>query len=105
MTENRFNYRIRKETTQYEIYDNWKTGEYPFIEPFFYKHSAKKICEFLNNLNDENEQLKKENKGIQNKVWRLLNWLSNVEKCITKEQVKEWWNKEMENDDQINERS
>ena len=58
MTENRFNYRIRKETTQYEIYDNWKTGEYPFIEPFFYKHSAKKICEFLNNLNDENEQLK-----------------------------------------------
>ena len=58
MTENkRFKYRIRKETTQYEIYDNLKTGEYPFIEPFFYKHSAKKMCEFLNRQEERIQNL------------------------------------------------
>ena len=62
MTEKeRFKYRIRKETTQYEIYDNLKTGEYPFIEPFFYKHSAKKMCEFLNRQEEEIQELKQRN--------------------------------------------
>ena len=49
----------------------------------------------VESLEKENEQLKKENEGIQNKVWRLLNWLCDVEDCITREQVKEWWNNEI----------
>lgn len=61
--------------------------------------TGEEVEDLLNKLFDKNEQLKQENKGIQHKVWRLLNYLCDVEKCITKEQVKEWWNKEMENDD------
>lgn len=65
----------------------------------------RKKCEYHNkwnlalldniNLRKENEQLQKENKGIQNKVFRLLNHLCDVEDCITREQVKEWWNNEI----------
>ena len=46
-------------------------------------------------LEDENRKLKKENKRIQNEVCRLLNHLCDVEDCITREQAKEWWNKEI----------
>lgn len=64
-----------------------------------YGYNIDNMLGLLNTLNNANLKLQEENIGIQNKVWRLLNWLSDVEKVITKEQVKEWWNNEMINDD------
>lgn len=60
MTENnkRFSFSLRQNTTQYEINDNWKTGYFPFLEPFYYKKSAKDLAKFLNELQDENILLK-----------------------------------------------
>ena len=46
----------------------------------------------LNRLNDENEQLKKENKNIQNKIIRLLDYVE-IKQCVTRTEIKKWWNK------------
>ena len=45
----------------------------------------------INKLTDENEQLKQENKGIQDKVWKLLELLEK-EKGIDKRKIIDWWN-------------
>ena len=67
MTEKRFSVALRKHTTQYELVDNWKTGDYPFIEPFYYKKTANDLANFLNQLQEENEQLKSKisEQGVQ----------------------------------------
>ena len=91
MTEKeRFNYRIRKETTQYEIYDNLKTGEYPSIEPFFYKHSAKKMCEFLNRQEEEIQELKQRNQRQYNQLKELTDLMFKRDWETLNNMVEEW---------------
>ena len=53
------------------------------------------VCLVLNKLVDENEQLKQENKGIQDKVWKLLELLEK-EKGIDKRKIIDWWNGDVE---------
>ena len=86
----RFKYRIRKETTQYEIYDNLKTGEYPFIEPFFYKHSAKKMCEFLNRQEEEIQELKQRNQRQYNQLKELTDLMFKRDWETLNNMVEEW---------------
>ena len=47
--------------------------------------------ECLNNIADENDQLKKENEGIQKKVIKLLDFVE-VKQCVTRTEIKKWWN-------------
>ena len=42
-------------------------------------------------LDEENRQLKQENKGIQDKVWKLLELLEK-EYGIDKRKIIDWWN-------------
>ncbi len=49
------------------------------------------IVNLLNDFNDENEQLKRENHGIQDKVIRLLDYVE-VKQCVTRTEIKKWWN-------------
>ena len=49
----------------------------------------------LNALHEENEQLKKENQGIQDKVMRLLNYVE-LKQCVTRTEIKKWWNGDVE---------
>ena len=46
-------------------------------------------------LEGENEELKSENKGIQDKVWRLLDLLEK-ENMIDKRKIIDWWNGDVE---------
>ena len=46
-------------------------------------------------LEEENEQLKQQNKGIQDKVWKLLELLEK-EKGIDKRKIIDWWNGDVE---------
>ena len=41
-------------------------------------------------LEKENEQLKKENQGIQDKVMRLLDYVE-LKQCVTRTEIKTWW--------------
>ena len=61
----RFSYGLRQGTTEYEIKD--KLHEFPIVEPFYYESYAKKVCNFLNELNEENEQLKQFIKDLATK--------------------------------------
>ena len=57
MTETkRFTYGIRQGTTMYEIKDSYH--EFPIVEPYYYESSAKKVCDLLNALHEENEQIR-----------------------------------------------
>lgn len=49
----------------------------------------------LNRLTEENEQLKKENQGIQDKVMRLLDYVE-LKQCVTRTEIKKWWNGDVE---------
>ena len=53
------------------------------------------IADRLNELAEENEQLKQQNKGIQDKVWKLLELLEK-EKGIDKRKIIDWWNGDVE---------
>ena len=60
----------------------------------------KSICldeaiDTMNALNEENEQLKKENQGIQDKVMRLLDYVE-LKQCVTRTEIKKWWNGDVE---------
>ena len=87
MTEKRFTYGLRKETTQYEIQDS--LHEFPFIEPFYYESHAKKVCNFLNELSDENgqldtkcSQLKEENEKLKTELKGMEELLNSYRKTI-----------------------
>lgn len=63
MTEKRFSVKQRQGATNYSIKDYY--GELPLSEGIYYKSNADKLCEWLNtqhellnNLYNENEQLK-----------------------------------------------
>lgn len=100
------------------------TERFKFIcddENCYFKDNDKAIdcyeaVELLNTLNDENEQLKKdcsilvqsnqeyrkeneklkkENHGIQDKVIRLLDYVE-VKQCVTRTEIKKWWNGDVE---------
>ena len=101
MTEKRFSVALRKHTTQYELVDNWKTGDYPFIEPFYYKKTANDLANFLNQLQEENEQLKTRNDNqakqldnlyqlIEQKDWRALTKIIDDFKQSDEQLQKEW---------------
>lgn len=42
------------------------------------------VVELLNELHEEN-------KGIQDKIFKLLDWLE-TEKGVSRKEIKEWWN-------------
>ena len=58
-------------------------------------YDCESVVDILNELADENEQLKQENKGIQGKVWKLLELLEK-EKGIDKRKIIDWWNSDVE---------
>lgn len=62
INENRFSYGVRECTTSWEIKD--KGREFPFIEPFFYESSARKVCDFLNDLNNEKDDAEHYHKTV-----------------------------------------
>ena len=49
----------------------------------------------LNELSDENKQLRKENQGFQDKVMRLLDYVESKQ-CVTRTEIKKWWNGDAE---------
>lgn len=73
----------RRFSAEYNGFQDHKTGR-RLIEWF-------EIVRVLNELADENEQLKEENKGIQDKVMRLLDFVE-AKQCVTRTEIKEWWN-------------
>ena len=50
---------------------------------------------YIDYIIEENEQLKKENQGIQDKVMRLLDYVE-VKQCVTRTEIKKWWNGDVE---------
>ena len=62
---------------------------------FLIYENAQELTDLLNTLSNENEQLKKENQGIQNKVMRLLDYVE-VKQCVTRTEIKKWWNGDVE---------
>lgn len=74
MTEKRFV--IKNERT---ISDN-KTGRNGYV--FSWKSDAEEICDLLNQLNDENEQLKKENYELKEDLEHCANQFTNDGKNV-----------------------
>ena len=60
LTEKRFNYQIDEVGIEWYVCDNTKKGDDRIILEFDTKFDAIEVCDLLNKLNDENEQLKKE---------------------------------------------
>ena len=56
-----------------------------------YNIALKKLQDLTERKINENEQLKKENEGIQNKVIKLLDFVE-VKQCVTRTEIKKWWN-------------
>ena len=86
---------------EYYIFDSTKISEEEVLEKAEYSYDvfgeSLMENEVLNLLN-ENEQLKKENKNIQNKIIRLLDYVE-IKQCVTRTEIKKWWNKGVKNDD------
>ena len=92
-------------TNGYKIYDTFHDGMHWLVNEV----EAEEIVEIMNNLDTkarerskalgklqkENEQLKQQNKGIQDKVWKLLELLEK-EKGIDKRKIIDWWNGDVE---------
>jgi FtsZ-binding cell division protein ZapB len=49
------------------------------------------FIDFVEDICKENEQLKQENQGIQDKVMRLLDYVE-IKQCVTRTEIKKWWN-------------
>ena len=58
MTKKRFNYHIDEVGIYYYVCDNTKKGDDRIILEFNTKFDAIEVCNLLNSLNNENEQLK-----------------------------------------------
>lgn len=73
-------------------------GDDDCFELYESKEDSQKVVDLLNELADENEQLKKENQGIQDKVMRLLDYVETNESLglITRREIKKWWNGDVE---------
>lgn len=65
----------------------WFDEDYIIVK----QDDAERLCELLNTFYEENEQLKKENQGIQDKVMRLLDYVE-LKQCVTRTEIKKWWN-------------
>ena len=65
MNEQRFNYHIDEVGIYYYICDNTKTGDDRIILEVNTQYTAIEVCNALNNLNNESEQLKKELKSFK----------------------------------------
>lgn len=75
MTEKRFELTMNgNEVAQYEIIDHNQENltVYNNLGDVYFS-SAMKVCELLNNLEEENEQLKKENKELQQFIDSIRN--------------------------------
>lgn len=57
----------------------------------YYKTKCSSLETGMFNLEREYDKLKKENQAIQDKVFKLLDWLEK-EKEVNREEIKEWWN-------------
>ena len=56
-----------------------------------HKRIVNNYVDKIKEVEKENEQLKQQNKGIQDKVWKLLELLEK-EKGIDKRKIIDWWN-------------
>ena len=74
---------------QAEVIVNLLNEQHEQIERL--KGNFRALDEVKCELADENEQLKQQNKGIQDKVWKLLELLEK-EKGIDKRKIIDWWN-------------
>lgn len=79
MTAKRFTITQDFEEHYRQIRDNGHIIMGCFLEP-----QAEPIVKLLNDLHEEN-------KGIQDKIFKLLDWLE-TEKGISRKEIKEWWN-------------
>lgn len=73
----------------------FKNSKCVFNQRLGFAYSVDEIVEVLNALGDENEQLKQENQGIQEKVMRLLDYVE-IKQCVTRTEIKKWWNGDVE---------
>ena len=92
MTEKRYYSIVYDE--EYYIFDSHKISQKEVEEEAEYSYdvfadslTSKEILELLN----ENEQLKKDNQVIQDKIMRLLDYVE-VKQCVTRTEITKWWN-------------
>lgn len=55
------------------------------------------VVDLLNELSEENEQLKIENRGLQFKIIDMLDFVKE-KGTVTREEIKEWWNNSQRGD-------
>ena len=65
-------------------HDDYELDYIADAENSFKKVDLYDCCDLLNALHEEN-------KGIQDKVFKLLDWLE-TEKGMSRKEIKEWWN-------------
>ena len=70
--------------------DLWDSFEDKTICQFEYSTNTEKMIDLMNSLSEENEELKKENQGIQDKVMRLLDYVE-LKQCVTRTEITKWW--------------
>ena len=75
--------------------DNKAMIEFLSIENTQIMDEVKTRTQIQHQLEEENEQLKKENQGIQDKVMRLLDYVE-LKQCVTRTEIKKWWNGDVE---------
>ena len=71
--------------------DNKAMIEFLSTENTQIMNELKTRTQIQHQLEEENEQLKKENQGIQDKVMRLLDYVE-LKQCVTRTEIKKWWN-------------
>ena len=75
--------------------DNKAMIEFLSTENTQIMNELKTRTQIQHQLEEENEQLKKENQGIQDKVMRLLDYVE-LKQCVTRTEIKKWWNGDVE---------
>ena len=71
-------------TVDFDSESYYLDGEYWESWDNYGEEMADKINELLNEVAEEN-------KGIQDKIFKLLDWLE-TEKGVSRKEIKEWWN-------------
>lgn len=90
MTENkRFIIDVEELAHENAIFEyDTNSDDYDFV---CYEDDFDNILKRMNELSEENEKLKQENQGIQDKVMRLLDYVE-IKQCVTRTEIKKWWN-------------
>ena len=84
MTQKRFNYHIDEVGVYYYVYDTTKKSDDRIILELNTKYDAIEVCNMLNELNDENEQLKQREETLLNEIKDFQDILSSKEQLCLK---------------------